>query len=77
MNLKILIDWDKDTRPKGEKIARAKIAEARRWGRRAGASEAEGRANQMKFDIFDKRPTIRLPSVAHCPWPLNNVECPE
>ncbi|PJC54762.1 MAG: hypothetical protein CO028_00725, partial [Candidatus Levybacteria bacterium CG_4_9_14_0_2_um_filter_35_21] len=26
------------------------------WGRRAGASEAEGRANQMKFDILDKRP---------------------
>ena len=25
-------------------------------GRRAGASEAEGRANKMKFDIFRKPP---------------------
>jgi len=66
------------TRPKGEKIARAKNSlaiqrdklrrggwPARRslgegWGgRRAGASEAEGRANQMKFDIFRKPPASK------------------
>jgi hypothetical protein len=29
------------------------------WGRRAGESEAEGRANQMKFDIFCKRPALQ------------------
>jgi len=33
-----------------------KIAEARRVGAPRRSSEAEGRANQMKFDIFDKRP---------------------
>ena len=33
-------------------------------GRRAGAGEAEGRANQMKFDIFCKRPASKEKKAA-------------
>ena len=47
--------------PEGrENRARKKKRRRGRWVRRAGASEAEGRANQMKFDIFDKRPALEL-----------------
>jgi hypothetical protein len=49
------------TRPKGEKIARAKNSEGAAGGGAAPEhSEAEGRANTLKFDIFCKRPDVKF-----------------
>jgi len=54
------------TRPKGEKIARAKNSGGAAGGGAAPEhSEAEGRANTLKFDIFCKRSASKEKKAAN------------